>query len=125
MPPRPRPTADPARAARAYERLGLYLLDAGHVEEALRARARAVELVPAQPPTRLRARVIAAMAQALINAGQPDEARRWCEEALAVARAVGSVDDEADVLVTLGMIEQYDEPGQGPLAVCGGPSAGD
>ena len=51
--------------------LGCYLLDAGRVEEALRARASAVELVPAQPPTRLRARVTAAMAQALINAGQP------------------------------------------------------
>jgi tetratricopeptide (TPR) repeat protein len=103
-------TADPARAARAYERLGLYLLDVGRFQDGLRARARAVELVPAQPPTLLRARVIAAMAQALINAGQRDEARRWCEEALAAARGVGSADDEADVLVTLGMIEQYDEP---------------
>ena len=102
--------ADPVRAARAYERLRLYLLDAGRIEEALRARARAVELVPAQPPTRLRARVTAAMAQALINAGQRDEARRWCDEALVAARGAGSVDDEADVLITLGMIEQYDDP---------------
>ena len=64
------------------------------------------------------------MAQALINAGQPEEARRWCEEALAVARAVGSADDEADVLITLGLIEAVRRPCQGPLAVCGGPSAG-
>ena len=27
-----------------------------------------------------------------------------------VARAVGSAEDEADVLVTLGMIEEYDDP---------------
>jgi DNA-binding CsgD family transcriptional regulator len=101
---------DPAQAARVYERLGLYLLDAGRVEEALRARARAVELVSTHPPTPLRARVTAAMAQALINAGRRDEARRWCDEALAVARAVGSADDEADVLVTLGIIEVYDDP---------------
>jgi tetratricopeptide (TPR) repeat protein len=80
-------TADPVRATRAHERLGLYLLEAGRLEEALRARARAVELVPAQPPTRLRARVTAAMAQALINSGQRDEARRWCDEALMAARA--------------------------------------
>ncbi|MFL6252617.1 MAG: ATP-binding protein, partial [Actinomycetes bacterium] len=53
-------TTDPERAARAYERLGLYLFVAGRVEEALAARTRAVELVPAQPPTRLRARVTAA-----------------------------------------------------------------
>jgi DNA-binding CsgD family transcriptional regulator len=98
-------TADPAQAAVAYERLGLYLVDAGRVEEGLRARARAVELVPAEPPSRLRARVTAAMAQALINNGQPDEARRWCDEALMAARAVGSAEDEADVLVTLGLVD--------------------
>jgi len=103
-------TADPVRATRAHERLGLYLLDAGRLEEALRARARAVELVPAQPPTRLRARVTAAMAQALINSGQRDEARRWCDEALMAARGAGSADDEADVLITLGMIQESDDP---------------
>jgi DNA-binding CsgD family transcriptional regulator len=101
---------DPARAARAYERLGVYLFDAGRVEEALDARTKAVELVPAQPPTRLRARVTAAIAQALVNARRRDEARRWCEEALAAARGAGSAADEADVLSTLGMIEQYHDP---------------
>jgi DNA-binding CsgD family transcriptional regulator len=103
-------TADPVQATRAHERLGLYLLDAGRLEEGLRARARAVELVPAQPPTRLRARVTAAMAQALINSGQRDEARRWCDEALLAARGANSADDEADVLITLGMIEEWDDP---------------
>ena len=101
---------DPARAARVYERLGLYLFDAGQVEEALAARTQAVELVPAQPPTRLRARVTAAIAQALVNARRRDDARRWCDEALAAARGVGSADEEADVLTTLGMIEQYHDP---------------
>ena len=103
-------TADPARAARAYERLGDYLIEADRMNDGLRARARAVELVPAQPPTPLRARVTAAMAQALIMAGQPDEARRWCQEALGVARGVGDAEDEADVLVSLGLIDQHDEP---------------
>jgi DNA-binding CsgD family transcriptional regulator len=98
-------TADPAQAAVALERLGQYLLDAGRVEEALRARTRAVQLVPTEPPSRLRARVTAAMAQALINSEQPDEARRWCNQARLAARAVGSAEDEADVLVTLGLVE--------------------
>jgi DNA-binding NarL/FixJ family response regulator len=101
---------DPALAARAYERLGMYLFDAGRIEEALDARARAVALVPAQPPTRLRARVTAAIAQALVNARRRDEARRWCEEALEAARGAGSVADEADVLSTMGMIEQFHDP---------------
>jgi DNA-binding NarL/FixJ family response regulator len=103
-------TTDPARAASAYERLGLYLFVAGRVDEALDARARAVELVPAQPPTRLRARVTAAIAMALVDARRPTEARRWCDEALAAARRVGSADEEADVLITLGVIEQYHDP---------------
>jgi DNA-binding NarL/FixJ family response regulator len=102
--------ADPARAARAHERRGNYLFDAGRVEEALDARARAVELVPAQPPTRLRARVTAAIAQALVNARRRDDARRWSDEALAAARGAGSAADEADVLITLGMVEQYHDP---------------
>jgi DNA-binding CsgD family transcriptional regulator len=102
--------ADPARAARAYERLGRYLIDLDRFEEAVRARARAVQLVPAQPPTRLRARVTAAMAQALVNARRREEARRWCKEALVAARDAASADDEADVLITLGMLEEYDDP---------------
>ncbi|HEX2375270.1 MAG TPA: AAA family ATPase [Actinomycetota bacterium] len=106
----PGATEDPAQAAHAYERLGMYLFHAGRIEEALDACAQAVELVPAQPPTRLRARVTAAMAQALVNARRRDDARRWCDEALAAARGAGSADEEADVLITLGMIEQYHDP---------------
>ena len=102
-------SADPVRAARAYERLGLYLFDAGRVEEALAARAQAVELVPAQPPPAA-GRVTAALAQAMVNARRRDEGRRWCDEALVAARAASSTDEEADVLITLGMIEQYQEP---------------
>jgi DNA-binding NarL/FixJ family response regulator len=50
------------------------------------------------------------MAQVLINSGRQEEARRWCDEALAVARSVDSADDEADVLVSLGMLEEYNDP---------------
>jgi hypothetical protein len=96
------------------------LIHAGRIEEALRARASAVELVPAQPPTRLRARVTAAMAQALTNAERQEEARRWCDEALKVARAIGSVDEEADILVTQAMIEEHDDPASArPLYAAG------
>jgi DNA-binding CsgD family transcriptional regulator len=103
-------TADRSQAARAYERLGLYLIDAGRAEDALRARARAVELVPTHPPSRMRIRVTAAMAQAFINAGQPGEARRWSDQALMAARETGNADDEADVLVTLGIVQLFDDP---------------
>ena len=102
--------ADPTRAARADERLGMYLFYAGRMEDALAALARAVELVPDRPPSRLRARVTAAMAQVLVNTRRRDEARRWCDEALAAARDADSADDEADVLITMGMVEQFDDP---------------
>jgi hypothetical protein len=47
---------------------------------------------------------------ALVDARRPAEARRGCDEALVAARGAGSADDEADVLITLGVIEQYGDP---------------
>ncbi len=99
-------TRTPSRCGRpmAYERLSSYLLDAelelARVEEPmLAASRRAVELVPEQPPTPLRARVAAGLARSLMVARDYEGARRWGEEALAVARAAGSVGDEAKALV--------------------------
>jgi DNA-binding CsgD family transcriptional regulator len=105
------PNRDPLRAARARERLAHHLR-AGHSEEELRLCKEAVELVPQIPPTPLRARVTAALAQALSNTGRPDEARRWCQQALSVAQAVTSSGDEADALITLAMVEERDDPGR-------------
>jgi DNA-binding NarL/FixJ family response regulator len=103
---------DPLRAAVAHERLGQYLLEA-EVElgvdiaeqERVAACRRAVELVPEQPPTVLRARVAAGWARALFNTAAPDEARGWAEEALSVARASGSTEEESHALTTLGILE--------------------
>ncbi len=95
---------DPLRAARAHERLAHYLR-AGQEEEMLQLCRHAEQLVPRDPPTPLRARVTGALAQALANTQQREEARRWGQEALAVARATASMGDEADVLITLSMVE--------------------
>ena len=102
--------AEPLRAAEAYERLSSYVLDAelelARVEEQmLEASRRAVELVPEQPPTPLRARVAAGLARSLLVTRDFEGARRWGEEALAVARAAGSVGDEATALVILSFLE--------------------
>ena len=83
--------AEPLRAATAYERLSSYLLDAELelariMEPMLAASRRAVELVPEQPPTPLRARVAAGLARSLMVARDYEGARRWGEEALEVAR---------------------------------------
>ena len=100
--------AEPLRAALAYDRLSSYVLDAeleldpGRGGDAGRLR-RAVELVPEQPPTPLRARVVAGLARSLMVARDYQAARRWGDEALAVARAAGSVGDEARALVVLSL----------------------
>jgi DNA-binding CsgD family transcriptional regulator len=104
--------AEPLRAAMAYDRLSSYLLDvepemdlARVREEILAASQRAVELVPAEPPTPLRASVAAGLARSLIVARDYEEARRRGDEALAVARAAGSVGEEARALVIVSILE--------------------
>ena len=102
--------AEPLRAAVVYERLSGYLLDAELEltrldEQMLDASQRAVDLVPERPPTALRARAAAAMARALQINRDYDGSRRWGEEALEVARAAGSVGDEARALVILTFLE--------------------
>ena len=104
--------AEPLRAAMAYDRLSSYLLDvepeldlARIREQILAASERAVELVPQQPPTPLRARVAAGLARSLILARDYQGARRRGDEALAVARAAGSIGDEARALVIVSILE--------------------
>ena len=98
---------DRPRAALAHQLLGIYLLQAdADTDEALAHCRRAVELVDTDPPTPLRARVTASLARVLLSAREYDEARRWCDEAIAVARAVGSSSEETHALVTLAGLEQ-------------------
>src|SRR6266540_3589719 len=98
---------DRARMAVVYERLASCLYQADvDLKEMVAVSRRAVELVDADPPPALRARVTAGLARILAAARQYDEARRWCDEALAVARAVGSAGEEARALITLAVLEQ-------------------
>ncbi|HEX6675132.1 MAG TPA: AAA family ATPase [Actinomycetes bacterium] len=91
--------AEPLRAAVAYERLAWFLLEVEESPEVLDAARRAVELVPAEPPTPLRAQVTGGLARALVYFRGDQEASHWCDEALAVARAAGSAADEAQALL--------------------------
>jgi DNA-binding CsgD family transcriptional regulator len=102
--------AAPLRAAEVHGELGWHLHQLGRFEEALQVRMQAVALVPAQRPTRLRAQVSAAAAQALAVASRQDEARRWSNEALSIAQALGDAEVEADALTTLGLIESSGDP---------------
>jgi DNA-binding CsgD family transcriptional regulator/tetratricopeptide (TPR) repeat protein len=83
------PDDDSLRAARLYDRLGRYLHESGKTDAALTAFERVVELVPAQPPTAERAQALAALADGLMLAWRFDESLALCEQALALASAVG------------------------------------
>jgi DNA-binding NarL/FixJ family response regulator/tetratricopeptide (TPR) repeat protein len=100
--------SDRQRMALAHERLGTYLLyvDSEGLEPVVASYRRAIEVVGADPPTALRARIDAGLATALKAVRRYQEARRWCDEALTVARAAGSATEETNALLTLAGLEQ-------------------
>ena len=61
-----------------------------------------MRLVPAEPPSAARARVLAARGQGLMLLARHQESRACCEEAIAIARAVGARAEEGHALNTLG-----------------------
>jgi DNA-binding CsgD family transcriptional regulator len=93
--------AEPVRAALLAERLGwyLWLFDS---DAALDAYQRAVNLLPAEPPSAARAWVLARQAQALVMASRLHAARASAEEARAVARLTGARREEGWALLALG-----------------------
>jgi DNA-binding CsgD family transcriptional regulator len=94
------PARDPLRAAELTERLAFHLRIAGR-PGAFEAYQEAVRLVPSQPSP-ARARVLAGLGQALMLRARYAEAASVCEEAIAVARAVGAPVVEGHALNTLG-----------------------
>ena len=96
-------TDAPEVAGELHERLGRYLWAAGDSEAATGAYEQAVRLVPAQPPSPARARVLAAWGQAQMLLARYGESRARCEEAIAIARSVGARAEEGHALNTLGV----------------------
>jgi len=93
---------DRLRAALLYERLGRYQFESGGGDTFLAALERAVELVPAHPPSAERARVLAAFAVGLQLTWRHEESLAICEQALGLARAVGARSAELQSLQVLG-----------------------
>ena len=71
-----------------HERLGRYLWMSADTQGALESYERAVELVPAAPPTRRRAAVLSGLSQMLMLADRHEESEVLAREAIAVAALV-------------------------------------
>ncbi|TDC70091.1 helix-turn-helix transcriptional regulator [Actinomadura sp. GC306] len=90
---------DPARVAMLLElrgRMRYQMARPGFVED-LRS---AVAMLPADPPTALRARALSTLGNYVRLTPEIDEARNAAAEALAVARALGDPVTEAEALIT-------------------------
>jgi tetratricopeptide (TPR) repeat protein len=109
---------DPARSAtRAgvlHERLGRCLWREGNNDVALEAFVEASRLLAGAGVTPDRARALAAEGATLMVAGRYSESRVRCEEAIAMARTIGALQEEGYALNTLGV----------SLTMLGDPDAG-
>ena len=113
-------TADPVRASLQYEALGRYQEEFGRDAEAVAAFARARELMPPEP-TAERAHVIASEARWRGLGAEFEVSERLAEEALAIAREVGSREVQASALSTL--LLSYTGTGRAADAIEGGHEA--
>jgi DNA-binding CsgD family transcriptional regulator/tetratricopeptide (TPR) repeat protein len=96
------PVADPALAGLLHARLGYLMWARGEGDAALEEHREAVRLVPAEPLSAGRARVLGALGGALMGLGRWAESRTVCEEAIAYAVKAGAVPEESRARNMLG-----------------------
>jgi DNA-binding CsgD family transcriptional regulator len=96
--------AGPVDRARRLERLGRYWWEAGDLKAAVEATAQAVVVLETEPPSRLQARVLAALATWRMLLGELDAAHPLAVQAVAVAQQAGADAECAHGLATLGVI---------------------
>jgi DNA-binding CsgD family transcriptional regulator len=97
------PAADLLLYAEVAERAAYYLSDIDHDVEAAETARAIVELLPADPPTAVRARTLATYSRSLLYTERHEEIPALAAEAIALARATGSAEAEAGALVNLGL----------------------
>jgi DNA-binding CsgD family transcriptional regulator/tetratricopeptide (TPR) repeat protein len=85
----PSAQTDAVRLGLMHARLAFFLIQVGKRAAGMAALERSVELVPAEPPSAERAEVLGAYGRGLMLACRYDEAKAACEQALAVAAAIG------------------------------------
>jgi DNA-binding CsgD family transcriptional regulator/tetratricopeptide (TPR) repeat protein len=96
------PAVDPIRAGLLHEYRGVYLMVTRDLQARFEALREAVRLIPPDPPSRERARVLASFAEALVFASRSEQARAVSQEAVAIARQLGAEVELGRALVALG-----------------------
>jgi DNA-binding CsgD family transcriptional regulator/tetratricopeptide (TPR) repeat protein len=109
---------EPARAGVLRARQAEWLWDAGDTKAALATYEEASRIVSPEPPSTGKARVLAGHATELMRQGQFSASRVLCEDAIAVARAVGALAEEGRALNTLGCdLSELGDPAAGITAL--------
>jgi DNA-binding CsgD family transcriptional regulator len=93
---------DPVRAGLLHERRGVYLMATRDLQSRFEALREAVRLIPPDPPSKERARVLASFAEALVFAARTERARATSQEAVAIARQLGAEPELGRALLALG-----------------------
>ena len=94
--------AEPTAAGLLHGRLGYLTWVSGDGPGGLLRHREAERLVPAEPPSAERARVLGALGGALMGLGRYEESRRVCDSAIACAMATGARSEEARARNMLG-----------------------
>lgn len=97
------PAADPMRSGILQHRLAWYLNESGDWRAGVGALERAAALIPIEPPTPERARVLADLAHSLMVRSRFGDSLALGEAALATSRAVGARVAEARALNAIGL----------------------
>ena len=103
---------DVAERARLHERCGTYNFHGGHADAAQTAFAQALELLPAEPPSAVRAEVLASLALLAMAWTRLDEAAATAAQAVAAAQAARAQRQESRARNALGVVLAW----QGDLA---------
>ncbi len=96
-------SSEPLRAGLLLEELGRALFVLGDSAASLEIYREAAAVIPADPPTAERARVVSGLGQITMLLARYDESRALCEEAVGIARSVGARQAEGHAMGTLGL----------------------
>jgi DNA-binding CsgD family transcriptional regulator len=96
---------DAPQRARLLERLGRYRWESGDLMAAVEAAEQAAALTAGEPPSVLRAAILAEYATLRMLLGESDAALSMATEAVAVAEQAGALAEQAHGLATLGIVQ--------------------